>query len=142
MSPNLSPVETNSRGRSGRNDTRWNVRPTQDHSSDLKRTRSHNPKVVGSNPTPATIEPGQRPRFGGVSLVVGGFYRVFYRVEVGRSVEQCFESARGFGLHARQHVLIRRHREAWCGVPESFADDLDRDAGFEQQGGVGVAQVV
>src|SRR5262245_35110345 len=44
---------------------------------------AHNPKVVGSNPTPATIAPVQRPRFSGASLVLAFFYRVFYRVEAG-----------------------------------------------------------
>jgi hypothetical protein len=33
--------------------------------------RSHNPKVVGSNPTPATIASGQRPSLGTASLRVG-----------------------------------------------------------------------
>jgi hypothetical protein len=36
----------------------------------------HNPKVAGTNPAPATIEPVQRPRFGGASeLVLGGSVR-------------------------------------------------------------------
>jgi len=73
LPPKLSPVETDSERLHGRDGSVRNVRATQAHSSDLGRSRwtvvkSHNPKVVGSNPTPATIASGQRPRFGGASL--------------------------------------------------------------------------
>src|SRR4051812_21647723 len=71
----------------------------------------------------------------------GGFYRVFYRVEAGRRDDRR-ERARRFGLHARQHMLIRRHREPRRRVSEALADDLDRYAGLEEQRGVGVAEVV
>ena len=42
---------------------------------------THNPKVVGSNPTPATnISAGQAPLLGvGPSAARGIFYRIFYR---------------------------------------------------------------
>ena len=57
----LSIVEPDSGALRGRNDTGWNDRP---NSGALERPRrhpvdgcqgAHNPKVVGSNPTPATI---------------------------------------------------------------------------------------
>jgi len=59
------PVTSAARLRS----TRW----TQPHLMERAPNSAllaHNPKVVGSNPTPATIEPGQEPRFGGASLVL------------------------------------------------------------------------
>jgi len=36
-----------------------------------------------------------RPRFGGASLVIGFFYRVFYRVEVGRRKKRMTTRAAG-----------------------------------------------
>ena len=45
-------------------------------------------------------------------------------------------------MHAGQDVLVGRHGEARVGVAEPFADDLDRHPLLEQQGGVGVAEVV
>jgi len=39
-----------------------------------------------------------------------------------------------------EDVLVGRHREGGCRVAESFADDLDGNAGFEKQRGVGVAE--
>lgn len=45
-------------------------------------------------------------------------------------------------LHAGDDVLVGGHRESGGGVAESFGDDFDGDAGFEEQGGVGVAEVV
>lgn len=45
-------------------------------------------------------------------------------------------------MHAGQDVLVGGHGEGGGGVSEAFGDDLDGDAGFEEQGGVGVAEVV
>ena len=47
-----------------------------------------------------------------------------------------------FVLHAGKHVLVDGHGERRCRVAEAFADDLERDAVLEHQGGVRVAQVV
>ena len=38
--------------------------------------------------------------------------------------------------------MVGGHGESGGGVPEAFGDDLDRCAGLEEQGGVGVAEVV
>ena len=43
------------------------------------------------------------------------------------------------GAHAGEEVLVGVHGEAWVGVAESFGDDLDRDAGGDEERGVGVA---
>ena len=48
----------------------------------------------------------------------------------------------GLGLHPRHHMRILLQRERRRLVPESFADDLDRDAGLYRDGRVGVAEVV
>jgi hypothetical protein len=48
----------------------------------------------------------------------------------------------GGGLHAGQDVLVGLDGEGRAGVTEPFADDLDRYAGGDEQGAVGVAQVV
>jgi hypothetical protein len=62
-------------------------------------------------------------------------------VEGGRAAcEELGEALCGFGLHAGEHVLVGRHREAGCGVAEPFADDLDRHSGFEQQSRVRVTE--
>lgn len=74
--------------------------------------------------------------------MVRPFYRDFYRVEAGRGFEEAGEGLRGFGLHAWEHVLVGGHREPGGGVAEAFGDDLDGHAGFEEEGGVGVAEVV
>jgi hypothetical protein len=64
MSPNLSPVDADSGALDGRNDTRWNLRPTQAHSSDLERSpwtlvkRLISRRSRVSSPAPATIESG------------------------------------------------------------------------------------
>src|SRR6266511_1858113 len=144
LSPNVSPVEADSGRLHGRNRTAPNSEPNSGLLTVLNGSGRppHNPKVAGSNPAPATIYPGQRPRFGGVSLVVGDFYRVFYRVEVGGRHEQRFEGASGFGLHPGQHVLVGRHRETGRRVLETFTDDLDWGARLEQQRGGGVTKVV
>jgi len=39
-------------------------------------------------------------------------------------------------------VLVGGHRERGVGVSEPFGDDLDQLAVFDQQGGVGVAEIV
>ena len=46
------------------------------------------------------------------------------------------------GSHAGQDVLVGGHGEAGVGVTEAFGDDLDRDAGADEEGGVGVSQVM
>jgi hypothetical protein len=45
-------------------------------------------------------------------------------------------------LHAGDDVLVSGHRETGSRVPEPFGHDLHRNPGLEQQGGVGVAEVV
>jgi hypothetical protein len=45
-------------------------------------------------------------------------------------------------LHAREDVLICRHREGRGGVAEPFTYDLDWDAGLQQQLGMRVAEVM
>ena len=59
----------------------------------------------------------------------------------GRFEDGC-EGAGGFLLYARKDVLVGGHGEGGCCVPEPFADDFDGDAGFEEQRGVRVAEVV
>ena len=78
----------------------------------------------------------------GASARSVAFYRVFHRVEPVDGSRIAAKVRRGFLLHAGQDVLVGRHREPGCRVSEAFAHDLDRDAGFEEQGGVGVAEVV
>ena len=56
--------------------------------------------------------------------------------------DQRGEELGGVALHPGEDVLVHGHRERWTGVTEAFADDLERDAGLQQQGGMGVAQVV
>jgi hypothetical protein len=80
---------------------------------------------------------------------MASFYRDLYRVEVGRGHDCPAHRARipanvsaASSLHSGDVVLVGGHREAGRGVSESFADDLDRHAGFEKQRGVGVSQVV
>ena len=113
---------------------------------------AHNPKVVGSNPTPATTE----ALVSDLGLIGSGFYRcqadffrrfnrAFSRLLACRwkpGAMRCLEDAGGVGLHAGQHVLVGVDRESRGGVPEAFADDLDRDAGLDEQRAVGVAEVV
>lgn len=60
----------------------------------------------------------------------------------GGVAEKLREGECGFVLHAGDDVLVGGHRESGGGVPEAFGDDLDRHAGLEEQGGVGVAEVV
>ena len=57
-------------------------------------------------------------------------------------MEEFGEGEGGFVLHAGDDVLVGGHGESGGGVAESFGDDVDGDAGFEEQGGVGVAEVV
>jgi len=56
--------------------------------------------------------------------------------------EERGEAVGGVGSRAGQDVLVGGHGEAVVGVTEAFGDDLDGDAGGDEQGGVGVAQVV
>jgi hypothetical protein len=60
----------------------------------------------------------------------------------GGVVEELGEGECGLVLHAGDDVLVGGHRESWGGVAEPFGDDFDGDACFEEQGGVGVAEVV
>jgi hypothetical protein len=60
----------------------------------------------------------------------------------GRDVEKLLEGECGFVLHAGDDVLVGGHGEPGGGVPEPFGDDLDQHASLEEQGGVGVAEVV
>src|SRR5579859_6592558 len=45
-------------------------------------------------------------------------------------------------LHARQDVLVHRHREGRRGVPEALTHDLGGHALTQQQGCVGVSEAV
>ena len=68
---------------------------------------------------------------------LSAFHRLFHRVEPGewaagknqartrRSVEQRGERPCRLGLHAREHVLVRRHGEGGGGVSQPLAYDLD-----------------
>jgi hypothetical protein len=108
----------------------------------------HNPEVTGSNPVPATKRPGQGPdrawlppSWGGLPpALLKGFYRLLRCPD--RSRDELFEHAGGVGLHAREHVPVGLDREARRGVAEPFADDLDGNAGCDEQRAVGVAQLV
>ena len=60
----------------------------------------------------------------------------------GRSADELAEEVGGVGLHAGQHVLVGFDRERCCGVPEPLRDDLDGDTFFDEQGRVGVSEVV
>ena len=46
------------------------------------------------------------------------------------------------GLHPGKDVLVDLHREGHAGVAEAFTDHLDRHAGLEQEGCVGMPHVV
>jgi len=48
----------------------------------------------------------------------------------------------GIRAHTGEDVLAGGHGEAGVGVAEALGDDLDGDAGGDEQGGVSVAQVV
>ena len=52
------------------------------------------------------------------------------------------ERIRGGGLHGRHDVLVDVHRQRHVGVPETLADHLGVHVVLQQDGGVGVAQVV
>lgn len=52
------------------------------------------------------------------------------------------EGVRGVVLHAGKDVLVGHHRDRRVGVTEPFGHDLDGHAVSQQQGGVGVAEVV
>ena len=52
------------------------------------------------------------------------------------------EGAGGVGLHAGQDVLVGVDGERWVGVTESLGHDLHRYTGGDEQGAVGVADVV
>jgi len=56
--------------------------------------------------------------------------------------EYLTEGVRGVVLHAGQDVLVGHHRERRIGVTEPFGHDLDRHSVPQQQGGVGVSEVV
>ena len=99
-------------------------------------TATHNPKVAGSNPAPATEKP-RSAHVAGLGFFADGGVPPG---GTGRRFQDCGESAGGFLLHAGEDVLVGRHREGGCRVAESFADDLDGNAGFEKQRGVGVAE--
>jgi hypothetical protein len=63
----------------------------------------------------------------------GGFYR---------RLEERADGVDGAGLHAGEHVLVGLDGEGRGRVAEAFADDLDRDTGVDEQGRLGVAEVV
>ncbi len=83
---------------------------------------AHNPKVVGSNPTPATIAPVQRPRFGGASLVLGALPVRYRDLRALLRIDEVSEKLGRVALHPGQHVLVDGHRERRRRVPEPLAD--------------------
>ncbi len=102
---------------------------------------------------PPPSEPVQRVVTVTLQRGVAAFYRVFHRGNRGtvraqllaqrrRSIEQSGKSSRSLCLHARQHVLVGRHREARRRMAQSLALDLDRHPGLEEQRGVRVAKVM
>jgi hypothetical protein len=56
--------------------------------------------------------------------------------------EQVIERGRGSGLRVVEEVGVGVQGDLGAGVPEPLLDDLDRLSGLEEQGGVGVAQLV
>ena len=56
--------------------------------------------------------------------------------------DELFEDAGGFGLHPGEDVLVGVDGEGGVRVTETLRDHLDRDSGFDQQGPVGVPDVV
>ncbi len=60
----------------------------------------------------------------------------------GRTVDQRGDLSGRLGLHDRDHVRVLLERERRRLVAEPLADHLDRDAGFECEAGVRVAEVV
>ncbi|MFT7650123.1 MAG: hypothetical protein ACI8Y4_004888 [Candidatus Poriferisodalaceae bacterium] len=52
------------------------------------------------------------------------------------------EAVGGVGAHVREYVLVGGHGEAGVGVAGAFGHDLDGDARGDEQGCVGVAEVV
>lgn len=87
---------------------------------------------------------GRRPSIGAGSsrLGVRRARGLSIRAVVGRSRHEPGEDRGGLGLHAGQDPAVDVEREARGGVAEALADDLDRHAGFQQQGRMGVADVV
>ena len=56
--------------------------------------------------------------------------------------EEVVEGRRRAGLGVVQQVGVGVQGDLGAGVAEALLDDLDRLAGLEEQGGVGVAQLV
>ena len=52
--------------------------------------------------------------------------------------DQCFEDVGRLCLHAGKDMLVDLDSECGRVVAESFADDFDGNAGFDEQGGVGM----
>ena len=99
---------------------------------------SHNPKVAGSYPAPATESPGQR-------TAGQGFYRVmrfFYRRSGWLLFDELLEGAGGFGLHPGEHMLVGVDGEGGVRVTQPLRHDFDGYSGFDEQGAVGVPQIV
>src|SRR5881227_2654084 len=82
----------------------------------------------------------------GSGALLPGLLPAFYRVVRGRwngvAGDEVFEELGGVGLHAGEDVLVGLDGEGRAGVAESFAYDLDGDAGGDEQAGVGMANVV
>ena len=57
-------------------------------------------------------------------------------------LDECCDGAGGVGLHAGEHVLVGLDGEHGAGVSEPFGHDLGGDSGGDEQGAVGVAEVV
>ena len=106
---------------------------------------AHNPKVVGSNPAPATKK----------TLGIPTFPRVFSRSGVGcfgastgllPAVaggsfwdEQALEHPCRFSLHSGEDVLVGVDGECRVPMSEPFRNDLDWYPGLDEQGAVGVS---
>ncbi len=56
--------------------------------------------------------------------------------------EYVTECVRGVLVHAREDVLAGHHRERRVGVTEALGHHVDRHPVSQEQGGVGVAEVV
>ena len=65
-----------------------------------------------------------------------------WRRGYGRVGDESSEDRGGVGLHAGQDVLVGGDRERRGGMAEPFTDHFEWNTGFEEQGGVGVAEVV
>ena len=129
--------------------------------SSLVARRAHNPKVVGSNPTPATnLRVKAQVRDLGLHRCRAGVTGDVDRlpndrgVDLGlcdgsagrrlpaRGTDKVRELVRCGRTHAWEQVLVGVHRERWVGMTESFRHDLDGDAICDEERRVSVVRTV